>query len=92
MNYAITAAALGLALLPASPVLAQAVDIPTATTTQVSPIIVNPSAGVPQPNVPLPSTLGRILGAGSFLQLCSDPLDPRQFTDECDAAGIAGGQ
>ena len=42
MNYAIAAAALGLALLPASPVLAQAVDIPTATTTQVSPIIVNP--------------------------------------------------
>jgi len=92
MNYAIAAAALGLALLPASLVLAQAVDVPTATTTQVSPIIVTPSAGVPQPNVPQPSDLGRILGAGSFLQLCSDPLDPRQFTGECSAAGIAGGQ
>ena len=89
MKYAITAAALGLVLLPASPVLAQAVDVPTIGTQQISPLIVNPSAGVPQPNVPLPSTLGRVLGAGSFLQLCSDPLDPRQFTGECSATGIA---
>jgi len=89
MKYAITAAALGLALLPASPVLAQAVDVPTAATQQVSPIVVNPNASVPLPNVPLPSTLGRVLGAGSFLQLCSDPLDPRQFTGECSAASIA---
>jgi len=89
MNYAIAAAALALALLPASPVLAQAVDVPTAATQQVSPIGVNRNASVPLPNVPLPSTLGRVLGAGSFLQLCSDPLDPRQFTGECSAASIA---
>ena len=90
MKYAITAAALGLALLPASPVLAQAaVDVPTVATQQVSPIVVNPNASVPLPNVPLPSTLGRVLGAGSFLQLCSDPLDPRQFTGECSAESIA---
>ena len=89
MKYAIAAAALALVLLPASPVLAQAVDVPTAATQQVSPIVVNPSPSVALPNVPLPSTLGRVLGAGSFLQLCSDPLDPRQFTDECSATGIA---
>src|SRR4051794_8681830 len=41
MKYAIAAAALALALLPASPVLAQAVDVPTAATTQVSPLVVN---------------------------------------------------
>ncbi len=28
------------------------------------------------------------MGAGGFNQLCDDPLDPRQFTDECTAAGI----
>ena len=92
MKFAIAAAALALALLPASPVLAQAVDVPTATTTQVSPIIVNPGASVSLPNVPQPSTLGRILGAGSFLQLCNDPLDPRLYTGECSAAAIADGQ
>jgi hypothetical protein len=81
MRYAIAAAALALALLPASPVLAQEVQVATPT--------VFPNASVPQPNVPLPSDLGRILGPGSFLQLCSDPLDPRQFTGECSAAGIA---
>jgi hypothetical protein len=89
MKYAIAAGALALALLPASPVLAQAVDVPTAATQQVSPLVVNPNPGVPQPTVPLPSALSRVLGAGSFLQLCSDPLDPRQFTDECSAASIA---
>ena len=89
MKYAIAAAALALALLPASPVLAQAVDDPTAATTQVSPLVVNRNTSVSQPNVPLPGALGRILGAGSFLQLCNDPLDPRVFTGECNAAGIA---
>ena len=92
MNYATAAAALGLALLPASPVLAQAVDVPTAATQQVSPIVVNPSPSVALPNVPLPSTPLSILGAGAFLQLCNDPLDPREVTGECNAAGIAGGQ
>jgi len=81
MKYAITAAALALALLPASPVLAQEVQVATPT--------VFPNASVPQPNVPLPSDLSRILGPGSFLQLCNDPLDPRLITGECSAASIA---
>ena len=28
-------------------------------------------------------------GPGGYRQLCDEPLDPRLFTGECDAAGIA---
>jgi uncharacterized membrane protein len=48
MKYTMAAAAIALMLLPASPVLAQAVDVPTATTTQVSyGLRLKGSAGIP---------------------------------------------
>jgi hypothetical protein len=61
----------------------------------VSSPTVAPNTPVQQPQVTLPNVVNTIsslrgagLGAGGFTRLCDDPLDPRQFTEECNAAGI----
>jgi len=57
----------------------------------------NVNAGAPpgqlQAQIALPSAFLFVtrragIGAGGFIQLCDDPLDPRVFTNECSAAGI----
>jgi hypothetical protein len=69
----------------------------TAIVTQpfVASPTVTPAAPVQQPIVTVPNVVNTLstlrgagLGAGGFTSLCSDPLDPRQFTNECSAAGI----
>jgi hypothetical protein len=69
----------------------------TAIVTQpfVASPTVTPAAPVQQPIVTVPNVVNTLstlrgagLGAGGLTSLCSDPLDPPQFTNECSAAGI----
>ena len=92
MKRCLVAAAFALACATALPAQAQ-----TAAITQplVASPTVTPAAPVAQPIVTVPNVVNTVstlrgagLGAGGFTSLCSDPLDPRQFTNECSAASI----
>lgn len=104
MRFLVAAAALGSSLVLTTTALAQNVVTPgsgnagatTGSAAQQRSSNAGATTGPPgqeQFQATLPSafqftTRRAGMGPGGFNQLCDDPLDPRVFTDECNAAGI----
>jgi hypothetical protein len=74
----LAAAVLGLSLVPATAALAQAVNNQASTVAgALAAAPAQQQQAVTLPGALLFSTRRAGIGAGGFLQLCDDPLDPR---------------